>query len=128
MTWMRLRLIRGATLSWRRVGRDVALPTGGGRQHADRRIQGRRISIAGHWLRPVQKTSIEWHADDGRDEITITYEVRALSPTLTRFAQHDDLRLGARRALHPLMRVGIRHDIAGQLRRLRRILEARDPR
>jgi hypothetical protein len=71
---------------------------------------------------------IEWHADDGRDEITITYEVRALSPTLTRFAQHDDLRLGARRALHPLMRVGIRHDIAGQLRRLRRILEARDPR
>jgi uncharacterized protein YndB with AHSA1/START domain len=62
---------------------------------------------------------IQWHEDDGHDEIHVRYLLHALSPDATRFTQRDDLELGAPRLLHALLRHGIRRDIDHQLRRLR---------
>lgn len=66
---------------------------------------------------------IEWHEDDGHDTIKVTYTLE-VAGTQTRFTQTDEAALGAPRVLHPFMRAGIGHDVAGQLRRLRRHLEA----
>jgi hypothetical protein len=67
---------------------------------------------------------IRWHEDDGHDQIVVTYLLRELSPTATQLTQRDELQLGAPRALHPLIRRGIRRDVGHQLRRLRRYLES----
>jgi hypothetical protein len=66
---------------------------------------------------------IQWHEDDGRDLIDVTYALEAVKDQ-TRFTQTDEAKLSAPRILHPVMRAGIGHDIAAQLRRLRRYLEA----
>jgi Polyketide cyclase / dehydrase and lipid transport len=68
---------------------------------------------------------IDWHEDDGRDRIDVTYLLERVSDDVTRFTQVDQLRLAAPRFLHPLMRHGIRHDLRGQLRRLRAQLESK---
>jgi Polyketide cyclase / dehydrase and lipid transport len=65
---------------------------------------------------------IVWQEDDGHDQITVTYLLQP-TQTGTRFAQRDDATLAAPRLLHPIMRIGIGVDIAGQLKRLRRHLE-----
>lgn len=65
---------------------------------------------------------IVWSEDDGRDLIAVTYTLEAIEGG-TRFTQRDDAQLSAPRVLHPLMRIGIGADIAGQLRRLRRHLD-----
>jgi uncharacterized protein YndB with AHSA1/START domain len=65
---------------------------------------------------------IEWREDDGSDVLRVTYTL-AEQDGGTRFSQHDDVQLGAPRLLHPLMRVGIGHDVGGQLRRLKQLLE-----
>lgn len=72
------------------------------------------------WVPPSR---IVWRDTDAADTIKITYELAALGPQ-TRFTQRDNARLGAPRILHPILRVGIRHDIATQLKRLKRYLEA----
>jgi uncharacterized protein YndB with AHSA1/START domain len=66
---------------------------------------------------------IEWREDDGTDVLTVTYTL-AEEAGGTRLTQRDDAQLGAPRILHPLMRIGIGHDLAGQLRRLKRLLDA----
>jgi len=65
---------------------------------------------------------IEWREDDGHDLIAVTYTLEPVEGG-TRFTQRDDAQLSAPRPLHPLMRIGIGADVAGQLRRLRRHLE-----
>jgi Polyketide cyclase / dehydrase and lipid transport len=67
---------------------------------------------------------IDWHEDDGRDRIDVTYLLEHLSEDVTRFTQLDHLQLAAPRFLHPLTRHGIRRDLRGQLRRLRAHLES----
>jgi uncharacterized protein YndB with AHSA1/START domain len=69
---------------------------------------------------------IVWREDDGADVIDVTYELESVW-TSTRFTQRDEARLGAPRALHPLLRIGIGRDVARQLRTLRRVLERRIP-
>lgn len=66
---------------------------------------------------------IEWHEDDGHDVFDVTYLLTPDSGK-TRFAQRSEAQLAAPRFVHPLMRAGIGHDIAAQLKRLRRHLEA----
>jgi hypothetical protein len=44
----------------------------------------------------------------------------------TRLTQHSDVELGAPRVLHPLMRLGIAHDIARQLKTLKTNMEAQE--
>lgn len=69
-------------------------------------------------------TRIEWSQDDGTDVFHVTYE---LEPTAsgTRFRQRSDAQIGAvPRFLYGLWRHGIGRDIAGQLRMLKRVLEA----
>jgi uncharacterized protein YndB with AHSA1/START domain len=68
---------------------------------------------------------IVWREDDGDDVIAVTYELESVW-TSTRFTQRDEARLGAPRALHPLLRIGIGRDIARQLRTLKRVLERRE--
>jgi hypothetical protein len=68
---------------------------------------------------------IEWHEDDGTDELMVTYTLGDLSGR-TRLSQQSRAKLSAPRVLHPLMRAGIGHDIARQLRHLKRILEDRE--
>ena len=66
---------------------------------------------------------IVWREDDGHDELIVTYTLEPASAG-TRFTQHDLIeRLGAPRLLRPVIRHGIGHDVAGQLRRLKRRLE-----
>ena len=67
---------------------------------------------------------IVWREDDGADAIDVTYELESVW-TSTRFTQRDEVRLGAPRALHPLLRIGIGRDVGRQLRTLRRVLERR---
>jgi uncharacterized protein YndB with AHSA1/START domain len=66
---------------------------------------------------------IEWREDDGTDVFVVEY---LLEPTAggTRFRQRSDAELGSSRLLRPLYRIGIGRDIAGQLRALKRVLEA----
>lgn len=84
-------------------------------------LSSRRMTYRLLDWRPSEE--ITWHEDDGHDEITVTYRLRALAPARTRFTQHDEIVLGAARVLHPLMRLGMRHDIDAQLRRLKEHLE-----
>lgn len=74
------------------------------------------------WLPP---RSIEWREDDGTDVFLVTYELEVVGSS-TLFTQRDDARVGAPRLVHPILRRGIRHDIARQLRALKEVLEGRD--
>lgn len=71
----------------------------------------------------VPDREIRWHEDDGHDEIDVRYTLRE-TPGGTHFTQTDHVTSGAPRLLHPLIRRGIGHDLAGQLRRLKRLLES----
>jgi hypothetical protein len=73
------------------------------------------------WEPPVR---IAWHEDDGTDVFDVTYALGSVW-TSTRLTQHDAIRLGAPRPLHPLLRAGIGRDVARQLRTLKRVLERR---
>jgi uncharacterized protein YndB with AHSA1/START domain len=66
---------------------------------------------------------IEWREDDGTDVFRVEY---LLEPTAdgTRIRQRSDAELGSSRLLRPLYRAGIGRDIAGQLRSLKKVLEA----
>ena len=66
---------------------------------------------------------LTWREDDGTDVIVVTYELEDLGDR-TRMTQRSEAELGAPRFLWPLMRAGIGHDIAGQLRTLKELLEA----
>lgn len=65
---------------------------------------------------------IRWHEDDGHDAIDVTYTLEPRG-TSTWFTQTDDARLGSPRVLHLIIKAGIGHDVAAQLKRLRHHLE-----
>lgn len=65
---------------------------------------------------------IEWHEDDGHDVFDVTYLLESTCEG-TRFSQRSDAQLAAPRVLHALMRIGIGHDVAAQLKRLRAHLQ-----
>jgi hypothetical protein len=67
-------------------------------------------------------TRIGWKEDDGSDVILVTYELEALGDR-TKMTQRSDAELGAPSFLWPVMRIGIGHDVAKQLRALRELLE-----
>lgn len=67
---------------------------------------------------------IRWSEDDGTDVFDVTYELVGLGDDRTRFTQRSEFELGAPAMLHPLMRLGIGHDVGGQLKRLKRVLES----
>jgi uncharacterized protein YndB with AHSA1/START domain len=67
---------------------------------------------------------IEWREDDGTDEFLVTYDLEDRG-SATCLTQRSVARLGAWRPLHPLLRAGIGHDIAHQLRALKTVLESR---
>jgi Polyketide cyclase / dehydrase and lipid transport len=67
--------------------------------------------------------ALEWREDDGSDIVTVTYSLEDLGEK-TRMTQQSDAELGAPRLLHPLMRIGIGHDIGRQLKALKGKLEA----
>ena len=69
---------------------------------------------------------IDWREDDSTDVLHVTYMLDDLGQS-TRMTQRSRPELAAPRVLHPLMRLGIGHDIARQLKTLKRILE-RGPR
>lgn len=71
----------------------------------------------------VPDREIRWHEDDGHDEIDVRYNLREISGG-THFTQTDHVTSGAPRLLHPVIRAGIGHDVAGQLKRLKRHLES----
>jgi uncharacterized membrane protein len=71
------------------------------------------------WMPP---TRIQWREDDGTDVLDVTYMLEDLDGA-TRLTQHSDVDLGAPRVLHPVMRAGIGHDVASQLKTLRKQLE-----
>jgi uncharacterized protein YndB with AHSA1/START domain len=66
---------------------------------------------------------IEWREDDGTDVLRVVYALEETTAGVV-FTQHDDAQLGAPRILFPFMRVGIGHDVARQLRRLKQMLES----
>ena len=67
---------------------------------------------------------IRWREDDGTDVFHVTYELDALGAERTTFTQRSEFELGAPAITHPLMRLGIGRDVAGQLKRLKRVLES----
>lgn len=72
---------------------------------------------------------IDWHEDDGHDLLDVTYTLVTDEADQTRLTQTDVvLRSAAPRVLRPVIRVGIGHDMTGQLKRLRRHLEETDRR
>jgi uncharacterized protein YndB with AHSA1/START domain len=67
---------------------------------------------------------LEWREDDGTDVFVVSYELEPVRDgAATRFTQRSNAEIGAPRLLHPLFRHGIGRDVAGQLRRLKRLLE-----
>jgi hypothetical protein len=66
---------------------------------------------------------IEWHGDDGTDVFQVEYLLEA-TPDGTRLRQTSNAELRVARLLRPIFRLGIGRDIAGQLRVLKRVLEA----
>lgn len=73
------------------------------------------------WAPP---SSITWREDDGHHVFDVEYTLERAGRG-TRFTQTDDIALGAPRIMYPIMRAGIGHDVASQLKRLKRHLEAR---
>lgn len=71
----------------------------------------------------VPDHQICWHEDDGHDQIDVCYTLLDASGR-THFTQTDHVTSGAPRLFHPVIRTGIGHDVAGQLKRLRRHLES----
>jgi len=74
------------------------------------------------WERPHR---LEWREDDGTDVFLVSYELEPLSEGRTRLTQTSDAEVGAPKLLRPIYRAGIGRDIAGQLRRLKKLLEGR---
>ncbi len=66
---------------------------------------------------------VSWREDDGHDVLVVAYLLEDLRGS-TRFTQRSDAELAAPRLLHPLMRAGIGHDIAAQLKALKALLES----
>jgi uncharacterized protein YndB with AHSA1/START domain len=66
---------------------------------------------------------IEWREDDGTDVFMVEYLLEATAAG-TRLRQRSDAELGSSRLLRPLYRIGIGRDIGGQLRALKKVLEA----
>lgn len=71
------------------------------------------------WERPHR---IQWRENDGTDEFIVTYLLEDLQEA-TRLTQQSRVQLSAPRVLHPVMRAGIGHDVARQLKNLKRVLE-----
>lgn len=67
---------------------------------------------------------VEWREDDGVDVFEVTYSLTDLGGGRTLMRQVSRARLGVPRLLRPLYRVGIGRDVAGQLKALKRLLEA----
>jgi hypothetical protein len=65
---------------------------------------------------------IDWRGDDSTDVLHVTYMLDDLGQS-TRITQRSRAELAGARVLHPLMRLGIGHDIARQLETLKRTLE-----
>jgi hypothetical protein len=72
------------------------------------------------WEPPAR---LEWLEDDGTDVFRVTYSLERLDSGRTRLSQTSEATIGAPRLLHPIFRAGIGRDIAGQLRRLKKLLE-----
>jgi carbon monoxide dehydrogenase subunit G len=73
------------------------------------------------WDRPRR---LDWREDDGTDVFLVSYTLEPLhAGRATRLTQTSDATVGAPRLLRPHYRVGIGRDMAGQLRRLRKLLE-----
>src|SRR3954468_14034863 len=83
----------------------------------ERSMEMSRVAVE----RPVR---IEWLQDDGTDVFRVTYSLSSLEDGRTRMKQTSAATIGAPRVLRPLYRAGIGRDIAGQLRRLKRLLES----
>ena len=83
-----------------------------------RPVRELRLSCLG-WDPPY---SIDWREEDGVDAIDVRYELERVAGGSTRLRQRDRAELGAPRALHPFLRVGIGRDVARQLRTLRTVL------
>jgi uncharacterized protein YndB with AHSA1/START domain len=67
---------------------------------------------------------LEWREEDCTDVFLVSYELEPLDGgRRTRFTQRSNAEIGAPRLLHPLFRHGIGRDVAGQLKRLKRLLE-----
>lgn len=71
----------------------------------------------------IPDRELRWHEDDGHDQIDVRYTLRDVSGGM-QFTQTDHVTSGAPRLLQPAIRVGIGHDVAGQLKRLKRHLES----
>lgn len=71
----------------------------------------------------IPDREIRWHEDDGNDQLDVRYTLLT-TPDGTRFTQTEQVTSGAPRLLHPLIRAGIGHDVAGQLKRLKQHLES----
>jgi len=67
-------------------------------------------------------SQVEWHEDDGKDSVVVTYTLEDLDPS-TRFTQRSLATLSTPGFLAPIMRHGIGRDIQHQLRRLKAVLE-----
>ena len=70
-----------------------------------------------------EHSRIDWREDDGTDVFLVSYSLEAIAEGRTRLTQTSDAAIGAPRVFHPIYRAGIGRDIAGQLRRLKRLLE-----
>jgi uncharacterized protein YndB with AHSA1/START domain len=66
---------------------------------------------------------IEWLQDDGTDVFRVVYSLEPAADDSTRLTQTSVATITAPRMLRPIYRAGIGRDIAGQLRRLKRLLE-----
>jgi len=67
---------------------------------------------------------LDWREDDGSDVFVVSYLLEPLDAgRATRLTQTSDASIGAPKLLRPIYRAGIGRDIAGQLRRLKKLLE-----
>jgi uncharacterized protein YndB with AHSA1/START domain len=67
---------------------------------------------------------VEWLEDDGTDVFRVSYSLESLAESRTRMTQTSEASLGSSKLMRPIYRAGIGRDIAGQLRRLKKLLEA----
>jgi hypothetical protein len=76
------------------------------------------------WWDPPHR--LEWRQDDGTDVFRVAYTLEDLGGR-TRLAQRSDAEISAPKWLHPLYKAGIGRDLAGQLKRLKKLLEDEQP-
>ena len=82
----------------------------------------RMAHVCTGWAAPHE---VRWHEDDGSDVLEVAYRLQPSPRGGTRVVQRSQAQLGAPRLLHPVLRAGIGHDVARQLRQLKRLLERR---